>query len=80
MLLCMGDYVAINKALWDERAVAHAASADYGFDRFIGDPEYLSAVVRFDRPRLGELLGCVACTCNATSVRTPCPSPAWALG
>ena len=34
----MGDYVAINKAMWDERAPAHAASAHYGFDRFIGDP------------------------------------------
>lgn len=53
----MGDYLAINKALWDERAPAHAASADYGFDRFIGDPEYLSGVVRFDRPRLGDLTG-----------------------
>ena len=57
MLLGMGDYVAVNKALWDERAPAHAASADYGFDRFIGDPEYLSRVVRFDRPRLGNLTG-----------------------
>jgi SAM-dependent methyltransferase len=53
----MGDYVAINKAMWDERAPAHAASAHYGFDRFIGDPEYLSGVVRFDRPRLGDLTG-----------------------
>ncbi len=57
MLLSMGDYLAINKALRDERAPAHAASADYGFDRFIGDPDYLSGVVRFDRPRLGDLTG-----------------------
>lgn len=42
----MGDYVAINKNLWDERAPAHAASADYGFDRFLSDPGYLSGVVR----------------------------------
>lgn len=28
----MGDYVAINKAMWDERAPVHAASAHYGFD------------------------------------------------
>jgi SAM-dependent methyltransferase len=53
----MGDYVAINKANWDERAPAHAGSADYGFDRFIGDPGHLSGVVRFDRPRLGDLTG-----------------------
>lgn len=53
----MGDYISINKAMWDERAPAHAASADYGFDRFIGDSEFLSGVVRFDRPRLGDLTG-----------------------
>jgi hypothetical protein len=53
----MGDYVAINKAMWDERAPVHAASAHYGFDRFIGDVGYLSGVVRFDRPRLGDLTG-----------------------
>ncbi|MGH3709819.1 MAG: class I SAM-dependent methyltransferase [Pseudonocardiaceae bacterium] len=32
-------------------------SVPHGFDRFIGDPEYLSGVVRFDRPRLGDLTG-----------------------
>jgi len=53
----MGDYVAINKAMWDERAPAHAASADYGFDRYIGDPQHVSRAVRFDRPRLGNLMG-----------------------
>ncbi|MGH3574034.1 MAG: hypothetical protein ACRDUW_19805 [Pseudonocardiaceae bacterium] len=53
----MGDYRSINKAMWDERAPAHAASADYGFDRFISDSEHLSGVVRFDRPRLGDLTG-----------------------
>jgi len=57
MLSSMGDDRAINKAMWDERAPAHAASTDYGFARFIADPEYLSGVVRFDRPRLGELSG-----------------------
>ncbi len=53
----MSDYVSINRANWDERASAHAASKDYAFDRFISDPEYLSRVVRFDRPRLGDLTG-----------------------
>jgi hypothetical protein len=47
MLPSMGDYVAINKAMWDERAPVHAASAHYGFDRFIGDTEHISGVVRF---------------------------------
>ncbi len=51
------DYLRVNRANWDERAPAHAASADYGFDRFIADPEHLSSVVRFDQPLLGDLTG-----------------------
>jgi hypothetical protein len=39
---------------WDERAAAHAASTDYGVDRFPADPGYLSGVVRSGRPRLGD--------------------------
>jgi len=57
MLLRMADYISINKAMWDERAPAHAASPGYSFDRLISDPEGLSGVVRFDRPRLGDLAG-----------------------
>ena len=47
----------LNLALWDERAPAHAASPDYGVERFVADPEHLSDVVRFDRPRLGDVRG-----------------------
>lgn len=53
----MTDSFAINKANWDERAVLHAASNDYGFERFHGDPGHLSKVVQFDRPRLGDITG-----------------------
>lgn len=53
----MEDYITVNRANWDERAPVHAASADYGFDRFAADQEHLSHVVRFDRPRLGDLTG-----------------------
>ena len=53
----MDDYRAVNLANWEQRAPAHAASPDYGFDRFIADPDYLSDVVAFDRPRLGDLDG-----------------------
>lgn len=53
----MTDSFAVNKANWDERAVLHAASPDYNFADFAADPAYLSAVVRFDRPRLGEIGG-----------------------
>jgi len=50
-------YAAVNKANWDERVPAHAASPDYSVDRFIADPAFLSDVVRFDLPRLGDISG-----------------------
>jgi SAM-dependent methyltransferase len=51
------DHLAVNRANWDERAPAHAASPGYAVDRFLSDPAYLSDVVRFDLPRLGDLRG-----------------------
>ena len=53
----MTDYRTANRANWDERAPAHAASADYAVARFAEDPSFLSDVVRFDRPRLGDISG-----------------------
>ena len=53
----MTDYRAVNLASWDERAPAHAASADYSVARFAEDPAFLSDVVRFDRPLLGDING-----------------------
>ncbi len=53
----MEDYRALNRASWDERAPAHAASRDYAVAQFEADPAFLSEVVRFDRPRLGEVAG-----------------------
>ena len=61
MRLCQAsrvdDYLDLNRANWDERAPAHAASADYGVERFVADPEHLSEVVRFDLPLLGDVTG-----------------------
>src|SRR5438477_2364394 len=57
MLGDMSEYRAVNRANWNERAPAHAASPDYAFDRFASDPRYLSDVVRFDLPRLGSISG-----------------------
>jgi SAM-dependent methyltransferase len=51
------DYRAFNRANWDERAPAHAASADYRVDAFAADPAHLSDVVRFDLPLLGDVGG-----------------------
>lgn len=51
------DYRTFNRDNWDERAPLHAASADYAFAEFQADPSFLSEVVRFDLPRLGDIRG-----------------------
>ncbi|WP_433720340.1 class I SAM-dependent methyltransferase [Actinoplanes sp. CA-051413] len=53
----MNDYQVLNRANWDERAAAHAASKDYRVAAFADDPAHLSGVVRFDLPRLGDIRG-----------------------
>jgi SAM-dependent methyltransferase len=56
----MDHYLEVNRANWDDRAAAHAASPGYAVDRFVADPTFLSEVVRFDRERLGDLQGLAA--------------------
>jgi SAM-dependent methyltransferase len=51
------EYTATNRAMWDDRAPAHAASADYAVQRFVDDPSFLSDVVSYDLPRLGDVTG-----------------------
>jgi len=51
------DYRTVNRASWDERAPAHAASPGYALERFRADRGFLSDVVRFDLPLLGEVDG-----------------------
>ncbi|MGA5302378.1 class I SAM-dependent methyltransferase [Nucisporomicrobium flavum] len=53
----MTDYLDVNRANWDERAPAHAASTGYNLAAFAADPGHLSDVVRFDRPLLGDIAG-----------------------
>ena len=53
----MRDFGEVNRANWDERAPAHAASPDYAFESFRADPGHLSDVVRFDLPLLGDIAG-----------------------
>ncbi len=53
----MADYREINRANWDERVPAHVASPGYAVSRFTADPGFLSQVVRFDLPRLGDIAG-----------------------
>jgi SAM-dependent methyltransferase len=51
------DYLDLNRASWDERAPAHAASPDYNLQGYVADPAYIGHVVQFDRPLLGDLSG-----------------------
>jgi SAM-dependent methyltransferase len=53
----MSDYRVVNRAAWDERVPAHAASPDYALERYVEDPQFLSGIVRFDLPRLGDVAG-----------------------
>ncbi len=62
----LSSSLVVNRARWDERAPAHAASPQYAVDRFRVDPGFLSKVVRFDVPRLGDVRGlrCVHLQCH----------------
>jgi SAM-dependent methyltransferase len=51
------DYRTINHANWESRVPVHAASADYRLDQYIAEPDLLSEIVEFDRPRLGDISG-----------------------
>jgi SAM-dependent methyltransferase len=53
----MSDYLALNRANWDQRAAVHAASQTYDLARYVADPTAISGVVRFDADRLGDLTG-----------------------
>jgi hypothetical protein len=53
----VAEYLELNRANWDERVPAHVASADYAVQRFLDNPAFLSDVVRFDQPLLGDVSG-----------------------
>ena len=53
----MEHYGAVNRQSWDERVPAHLSSPDYHVAEFAADPDFLSLVVRFDLPRLGDIRG-----------------------
>lgn len=50
------DHRAINRDNWDSRADVHLCARGYALDK-VADPSWISHVVAFDRPRLGELRG-----------------------
>ncbi len=51
------EHRELNRAYWNSRASAHAASDDYAVEELAADPNRLSDVLRFDAPRLGDLSG-----------------------
>lgn len=50
------SYLSINQANWDARADVHVGPGGYELAQF-DDPAFLSQVVRFDQPRLGDVTG-----------------------
>lgn len=52
----MDDYLRVNAANWDARADVHTGPGGYRLD-LVQDPAWISAVVRFDLPRLGDVRG-----------------------
>ena len=63
------DYRVLNRASWDERASAHAASSDYAFGRFASDPGYLSDVVTFSPRRCSVEDSSISCSAVKPSER-----------
>jgi len=53
----VADYRELNRANWDDRVPAHLESADYSVQEFLDDPAFISPVVRFDLPLLGDVAG-----------------------
>lgn len=51
----MSDYIEINRKNWDSRVEFHLGQ--YDLDKFRADPSFISDVVRFDVPRLGDVTG-----------------------
>jgi SAM-dependent methyltransferase len=53
----VADYRELNRANWDDRVPAHLGSEDYSVQEFLDDPAFISHVVRFDLPLLGDVTG-----------------------
>jgi SAM-dependent methyltransferase len=49
------DYVEVNRANWNSRVPLHERG--YGLEKFRAKPGWLSEVVQFDLPRLGDVRG-----------------------
>lgn len=50
------DYLDLNRSNWDARADVHVGAGGYRIDQ-VQDGGWVSNIVRFDQPRLGDLTG-----------------------
>jgi len=53
----LDHYREANRANWDSRVDSHFRSELYGIDRFVADPDYVGAVVRFDAAKMPDVSG-----------------------
>ena len=53
----MDEYRTTNLANWNERVSGHMAPDGYGVDRLVDDAEWITAVVRHDSTKLGNVDG-----------------------
>jgi len=51
------EYAFLNKANWESRVEHHVGSPVYAMKQYLDDPAFISDVVRFDKPRLGDISG-----------------------
>jgi len=53
----MDEYQKVNLANWEERVDGHMAPDGYGVDELVNTPEALTAVVRHDAEKIGNVSG-----------------------
>ncbi len=53
----MDEYRTVNLANWNERVDGHMAPDGYRVDELINDPDWVTAVVRHDAAKLGDVSG-----------------------
>lgn len=53
----MDAYNRANRANWDDRVPIHMGPGGYDVDKLVDDPEWITAVVDFDRHYLGDVKG-----------------------
>jgi len=55
--MALDRFRTANLANWDERVAGHTGPDGYNIDELVTDPDYITAVVRFDEPTLSAAVG-----------------------